>query len=226
LKDPTEKMNQVSPDISFMHLPEYSFDSMRNWRLPAGVPFRAFINHISKTLFQMPDGSLMKVDTSNFSWNAGVMMLHLSHKKFIPEVYTITEECYPHTNNHAVEQYAFSIVLQNHTTVYRCDDVSYHYWYRIKKRLTDPFLQREVAKFHTISISSCFDHIRKTTRDLPKYIENHSLYLKDVSIQSFNEDDFLKGYKYAIRAWLKDPSDGAFIRDVLYHTKRFILFKR
>ncbi|HEY8933594.1 MAG TPA: hypothetical protein VIM65_00165 [Cyclobacteriaceae bacterium] len=226
LKDPSEKMSRLRPDISFMHLPEYSFESMRDWMLPAGVPFRAFINLISENQFKMPDGSALKIDTSGYSWNAGVMMLHTSHKKYIPEVYAITEQSYPFTKNHACEQYAFSIALQRHTTLHRCDDVSYHYWYRVKKKLADAFLQKEVADFDIHPIAESFERIRKITQELPLRIENSVVFLKDASIQSFNENRFFIGYKFAARVLVRSPFEYLFIKDILYHTKRMLIFSR
>lgn len=222
LNDPVEKMNQVRPDISFMHLPEYSFYSMREWMLPAGVPFRAFIHHVSNNQFNMPDGSLLKVNISDYSWNAGVMMLHASHKKIIPEVYALTEQFYPFTNNHACEQYAFSVIMQRHTTVHRCDDISYHYWYSVKKKLADVYVSQQVDKFDILPISESYKQIKKATNGIPSYIENHIIFLKDVAIQSFNENQFIKGYKFSLRVLFKAPLDYSFIRDVLYHTKRFV----
>lgn len=225
IKDPSEKMNSLKPGISFMHLPEYSFESMRDWMLPAGVPFRAFIQYVSANTFKLNDGSMLKVDTHGFSWNAGVMMLHSDHRKVLPEVYAITEQCYPHIHNHACEQYAFSIALQRHTTVYRCDDVSYHYWYRVKKKLADAFLQEALKNEEGFSDPESLRKIKDLTSKLPKHIENHVLFLKDESIQSFNKNLFLRGYMFAARTLMKNPVDFTFVKDVLYHTKRLILFR-
>lgn len=227
LKDPSSTIAKVSPATSIMHLPEYSFESMNRWMLPAGVPFRAYVNYITDNSFKMPDGSELRVNIHDFSWNAGVMMFHTSHRKYIPEVYILTDATYPATHNHACEQYAFSIVMQRHTQVERCDDVSYHYWYRVKKQLADPLLQAEVNRFgETQLTSTMLEHVKQVTLQLPKKIENHKVFLKDVSIQSFNENQFLKGYKFALRVLWKDPFLFSFMRDILYHTKRLLLFKR
>lgn len=226
LKDPIDTVSRVTPEISFMHLREYTFESMNRWMLPAGIPFRDFANAISMNAFQMPDGSTWKVNMNEYSWNAGVMIFHPSHRTFIPEVYVITDATYPVTRNHACEQYAFSIVMQRHTNVQPCADMSYHYWYRIKKKLADPVLHSEVDKFGNGPLSSdTLERVRTITLELPLWIENHILFLQDESIQSFNENHFLKGYKFAFRVLLKNPFLFSFMRDVLYHTRRMIFRK-
>jgi len=226
LKNPFDAVAKVSPGISFMHLREYSFESMNQWMLPAGIPFRDFAKFISTNVFSMPDGSTLRVNINNYSWNAGVMIFHPSHRKYIPEVYVVTDATYPVTRNHACEQYAFSIVMQHHTSVQQCDDMSYHYWYRVKKKLADPFLNAEVARFGEGPLScETLERVKVVTAELPSWIENHILFLQDESIQRFNENHFLKGYKFAFRVLMKNPFLFSFIRDVLYHTRRMLFGK-
>jgi hypothetical protein len=223
IADPMPFMAQLSPQKSFMHLCEYQFESIRNMPLPAGATFQAFVQLIEKKSFQLSDREL-PVTANMSSWNAGVMMLHNTHSSLIPDVYRLTDYFFPETKNHASEQYAFSILLQTKTQLSACDEMIYHYWYNIKKRIIDEFLPDEFSFIlKKQSLPERLDFIRSITARLPAFFDNHLYSIKDNAIQSFNANDFLRGYNWAIKAIFAGAiKDKTFIKDVLYHLKRQI----
>jgi hypothetical protein len=226
IDDPKPVVNQLSPQQSFMHQREYSFNTLLDMPLPSGKAAHDFVNLIANKTFKTASGSSIKVNSSQSSWNAGVMILHRSVSSLIPDVYALTDQFYPGTHNHAAEQFAFSIVLQNNVQLSPCDHTVYHYWYRIKKKIVDIFLEHELTQpWMQRSLDVKLNDAREWTKALPKSFENHILTLRDNAIQHFCQDDFKRGYRFAIKALLKSPGDVKFIRDVMYHTKRILTTK-
>lgn len=225
--NPDEILEQIAPDCSAMHLWEYQFDAMKDMALPAGKTFQAFYQLIQQQDFVLANGTQLHVLTQMSSWNAGVMFFHPEHKRWIPDVYALTDQFYPPTENHASEQYAFSVVLQQQTRLIPCAAINYHYWYRIKKQIADEFLQDKFNDaFVADSLENKLDLIKRWTQILPKLFEEHIWILQDNAIQAFNENRFKVGYQWAFRVFVRKPfANNRFFKDVLYHTKR-LLFNR
>lgn len=220
--DPVSILNSLTPDKSYMHVPEYPFKDIEKLPMPSGATFKAFLELIEKKDFILANGNTLKINTELFSWNAGVMFFHRSHENFLPDVYTLTDQFYPSTQNHASEQYAFSIILQTRTHLQSCESVSYHYWYRIKKQIMDNLLERTLTNdWKKKTLTDKISAVRSLTSNLPAYFNKHSLTLKDNAVQAFNENKYSEGYLWTIKAIAANPLTGSkFIRDVLYHTKR------
>lgn len=221
--DPSPLMEKLSSRHSFMHIKEYSFDSLRNWALPAGESFVAFVRLIEQNIFKLSDGK-MQYNTKMFSWNAGVMMLHWEHRHLLNDVFLLTDQFFPSTQNHASEQYAFSLILQNNTELRPCDEVIYHYWYKVKKAIVDEFLPNQLSKLLKLETSAeRMNFAKELTRMLPNYFESHLLTHKDYAIQKFNEHEYWSGLKWAYSAILKGAfKDIVFLKDILYHTRKKI----
>lgn len=221
IKDPVTATSTVTANTCLMHVWEYRFSELANMKLPAGKTFHAFLSLLKKGEFSLSNGESIQVSPDDVSWNAGVMMFHPEHRKFIPDVYTLTNQFYPPTRNHASEQYAFSIVLQRALTIRPCNDVIYHYWYGIEKQVMDDFL---LARWGEDQVrkqgASSKDVIRRWTGMLPSYLHNHILMQRDKAIQAFNADAYAEGYRWTFRSLMHLPWSAAFLRDVLYHTKR------
>jgi hypothetical protein len=222
IADPVPMVKELSPAKSCMHVWEYELESLKNAALPAGQTALAFYELILSRTFQLADGSEVKYPLNSSSWNAGIMMFHADHSKFIPDVYALTDQFYPPTLNHASEQYAFSLVLKHRTEIMPCDSVIYHYWYRVKKQIIDSFLAgRITANWGQQSMSKKVKQVKDWCLILPGYLEKHILTVKDNAIQSFNKRHFRKGYSYALKALLRKPLDFHFLKDVLYHSKNW-----
>ena len=221
--NPDVILEQIAPDCSAMHLWEYEFESLKDRVLPAGKTFQDFYQLIQKQDFVVADGTTIKISPVMSSWNAGVMFFHPEHKRFIPDVYALTDQFYPSTQNHASEQYAFSIVLKQHTRLIPCAAISYHYWYRIKKQIADEFLQDKFNEaFLSASLSSRLGLVKEWTQVLPHLFEEHVWMWRDHALQAFNENRFKEAYKWTFNVLLKKPfSSASFVKDALYHTKRY-----
>lgn len=222
LADPHPLMASVSPGHARMHTAEYPFADL----LKMNDVFRAFGEMLLQGTFKKTDGSSFRISSDQFSWNAGVMMLHASHKNLLPDVYELTHQFYTAVKHHASEQFAFSVILQNEVALLPCETVIYHYWYRVKKNIMDDLLARElVNSWCDLPVEQKLYHIRKLTTMLPAYFDNHVLLLRDQAIQLFHENLFRQGYGFAFRALLKDPFNLKFCRDLLYHTRRLLFGK-
>ena len=221
--DPSPLLENLSQRAAFMHLREYSFADVSKIPLPSGAPFHAVLKYIQNNDFSLSGGRRQKFSPALYSWNAGVMVLHHAHKSLLPDVYAVTDQLFDATGNHASEQYAFSLILQMHTEISPCDRIVYHYWYRIKKNLADHFLSRNIdTSWRKLLRNEKDAMVRKWTLQLPTYFENHLLMIKDNAVQAFNTNDFRRGYTLAFRALIRNPFSITFIRDVVYHTRRFL----
>lgn len=222
--NPDGILAQIAPDCSAMHLWEYEFESLKDRVLPAGKTFKAFYQLIQKQDFVIADGTTIKISPGMSSWNAGIMFFHPEHKRLIPDVYALTDQFFPTTQNHASEQYAFSIILQNNTDLQPCAEVIYHYWYNVKKSIVDDFLPNQLSKLLKLETSAeRMNFAKELTRMLPNYFESHLLTHKDYAIQKFNEHEYWSGLKWAYSAILKGAfKDIVFLKDILYHTRKKI----
>jgi hypothetical protein len=222
IADPSYWMDQVSEEQSFMHVHEYHFESLRNMELPGGKIFRDFLHLIESKNFVLADGRGLKITAKHSSWNAGVMLFHSSHKNLLPDVYALTEQFFPFVKIYASEQYAFSIILEENTKLKSCEQMVYHYWYRVKKVIADEFLSKKLTSdWAGLSLDKKIELAKEWTLQLPRLFESHVLSLKDNSVQELNKNHFRKGYSWALKAAGKGAmTDVQFIKDVLYHAKR------
>lgn len=222
--DPTPLFQQLAPNVAFMHTHEYRFDSMRGMGSPGT---EVFLDLIEQSIFILSDGSSLRIGLEQSSWNAGVMFLHHSHVRFLADVYALTDQFYPSTRNHASEQYAFSVILQNRTTLSGCDEVIFHYWYRIKKQIADIFFQKFFANaWFGMPLVARLASVERAAGMLPSYFDRHILTVRDTAIQAFNENRFNEGIRTGAKAFLRRPLYFPFLRDYLYHLKRFLLHTR
>jgi hypothetical protein len=151
------------------------------------------------------------------------MIFHPFHVRFIKDVYTLTEQFYPPTLNHASEQYAFSVMLQKNTQILPSEQYIYHYWYRVEKTIMDIFLNTFLSdKFFQLNFNDRISQTKNTVKTLTQYLHQHLLMYQDNAIQAFNTEDYKNGYKYTFKSLLIKPIDMQFTKDVLYHTKKIL----
>lgn len=221
IADPDSLLKQLSEKRAYMHLLEYPFIQETEDKTQTYKDFYLLINSQS---FKLSNGSEIKVTANHNSWNAGVMFFHQSHARFIPDVYALTEQFYPLSKSHASEQYAFSVIMQENTILKPCDTVIYHYWYRIKKLITDDFLDGKVTELWAENIlSKKLDDVKKWCTELPKIYTKHNLTMRDNAIQAFCNKEYINGYMWAMKALYQKPlNNGSFLKDVVYHTKKML----
>ncbi|MGC4057584.1 MAG: hypothetical protein QM743_05605 [Chitinophagaceae bacterium] len=218
-------LGQLDPETASMHLKEYLFEAMATFELPAGETFRAAHACFSEHVLNDASGNALKVDPkSEWSWNAGVMCFHPKQAEIIPDVYTLTDQIYPASGNHASEQYAFSIMLQRRYKMVPCFEYNYHYWYRTKKQIADWFLHDHIdAPFESLPLEDKISRAKGWVTRLRKEFRSNIRRVQDEAVQSFNRREFARGYAFAFKALLSSPGfNTSFYKDVLYHTKKMI----
>lgn len=226
LSDPAKYTGLISETQSFMHIHEYQFEEVREMALPAGRAARAFVQYIEDNIVLVP-GTDIRIDAQMSSWNAGVILIDRMNKKLVDKVYQLTDSFFPACGSHASEQYAFSIILQTITDVKPVDDVIYHYWYNIKKKIIDEFLTHKLDKIAGKSIDEKMAFVRHSVKILPDLFDNHIDSLKDNAIQAFNDFKYKDGLRSSLKAFTKGAlADTQFIKDFLYHTKMKIFGKK
>jgi hypothetical protein len=218
ISDPDAKIALANSSMMFMHLREYSFSRLQNECYSGAFEF---YNAITNNRFYDVKGNEIAVTENHTSWNAGAMIFHNGHAEHIPDVYNLTDQFYRLSQSHASEQYAFSVVFQNAMQINPCDDVIYHYWYKIKKRVLDAYFEKMDLQ-RILPLNNRIVKVRALTAKFPSLLENHAWILKDKAIQAFHRSEWQEGYRYAIKAILKNPFDWYFFKDLLYHTKRLI----
>jgi hypothetical protein len=224
LKNPKRYFDNLDETKSYMHLQEYSFECLRTIALPAGKTSLDFLRIIEEQEILLANGTPISISATNSSWNAGVILMHSDHYRFLKDVYALTDQFYPESRNHASEQFAFSIILQTGTDLQPCEELVCHYWYNVKKKIIDDYLATNLPTLQNISKEEKLNRVRKWIEQLPAILNTHVYALKDNAVQSFNNKNFGDGMKWAVKAIAKGAyADIAFIKDVVYHTKVKIL---
>jgi hypothetical protein len=218
---PLPLAEQLSPGKAFMHLLEYPFNEDSEDKTET---YKRFLKLISSRSFRLADGSPFTVTPQHNSWNAGIMFFHPSHRRFIPDVYTLTDQFFPGSGSHASEQYAFSLMLQENTEISPCESVIYHYWLRPKKAIVDQFLgSRLNDQWAGMPLQAKLEMVKGWTAMLPGYFGEHEFMIRDGAIQAFNEKRYKTGYYLAGKLLAKAPVNNiGFLKDVVYHLKRQI----
>lgn len=218
---PEVLLAELDENTAFMHLQEYHFSDVDiDWRGEYGQTMKKFISLLKSYQFYTASGDPFPISLQDSSWNAGVMMLHHSHARLLPDVYALTDQIFSPTLNHASEQYAFSLVLQRSTKLKPCDSAVYHYWYRVKKQICDEFLSRNLSSsFKRLSLEDKLKRVREWVAYLPTLFERHPLMIRDHAIQAFNEGVKWTGYRWSARLLFKSPRlFFSFVRDIAYFT--------
>jgi hypothetical protein len=121
LESPRALFMQVSDQISLMHIPESALDKGKD---PISKKMNRFVK---KNVFKV-DSKDVKIESSTVMWNAGVIGVSESNKKFFDQIVQLTDEMHSRYPKHVNEQLAVSFVLQKNTRVLAANEVIYHYW--------------------------------------------------------------------------------------------------
>lgn len=219
--DPILGFNQVNETTASMHFLEYQYKEVKDLALPAGQTFRDFYHTIKNYKYHSLLGPTFNFSGESESWNAGVMIFAPQHKEIIADVYKLTHSFYPQTQNHASEQYAFSLMLKNTYNLIPCEKLVYHYWYRIKKEIIDEVLaEKSFTSLASKNLETKLPEILKMVEKMPDIFDNHIKMYLDHANQNFHTNKYLLGYKWYIKSLLKNPKRSLhFAKDVIYHTK-------
>ena len=74
------------------------------------------------------NGKLIKNIDSIQMWNAGVIGFNKAYIPQLKQTLQLTDSIYPKFSKHTVEQFAFSYIFQNTTSVKAADSIIFHYW--------------------------------------------------------------------------------------------------
>lgn len=225
ISDPAWIFDQVSKDQVVMHCLEYNFRERMTRKSPPAM--EKFLQFISETTFRFGKDREFCVDINDCSWNAGVMAFDPEHLPLFNQVYNLTDLFYKGSASHASEQFAFSIVMQNNAQLVPCEKSVYHYWYRIKKTIADEiFAGFFNDQWETADENFKLESVSRLCDNLNDLLDHHIYMIRDNAIQAFNLNKFYQAYGYTLKALLKDPFDFLFIRDVLYHSRRYFTGKQ
>ena len=212
-------ISSIAPINSIMHTFEFNFKELigKGVRDISHTFFEVFYQTIQEDINSQQD-----IHTIN-SYNAGIIGLHHSNIDALEKVFLLTDKTYPQINHHAAEQFSFSYILSTIGNVSFCEKQITHYWKSIEKSIMDIFIADLLnKKFKELSNDVKLSKIKMLIKTLDKHIANHPLMLRDNAIQAFNKNKYREGLLFAIRYLANKPNDIAFIKDVLYHTKKKI----
>jgi hypothetical protein len=225
IKEPETFLKDLNDTQAFMHQYEYQFKEMLKLPLPAGKIFHDFYNYIHNRTFYTKDNKSFQISSEQVSWNAGVIVLNESHQRILADVLKLTDDLYPYTKHHGCEQYAFNHFIEEIANIKSAEEIVFHYWPVVQKKIADTFFaKRLTSTWNKQDLNIRLKDVKNWTLLIPDFIKNHFLYLRNESILSFHNKEYLRGYYFAFRALLKDPFDFKFYKDVFYHTKRIMIF--
>ncbi len=90
--------------------------------------FRKLRQFLEANSFRNFDESTLDIPTSSFSWNAGVVGLHVCDAPLLEEVVHLTDQFCEKTRLHVLEQFAFSFIFATRTLLQGTSDLVFHYW--------------------------------------------------------------------------------------------------
>jgi hypothetical protein len=217
----------VSSEKAYMHLIEYPFKHLDNPLYSSEDPFYKFYHHIVNQPLQGLKNETFFVRDDHFSYNAGIMCFHPTHRALIPLVYQLTDAIYTPTLNHASEQYAFSLAFQWKKQLGTIDSIVFHYWHRVQKQIMDERLSKtDFLQLEQLTFDEKKKHLARYIAQLPTEVAQHPLMLLDQLIQDLNCDQFRSAYWKFLSLSFRSPRLAMKnCRHVLYHTKRFLIHK-
>jgi len=169
-----------------MHFREHTFATLRHFPLPGTV--QAIYRFMNGGTVTLTSGNELRLSDSLLSWNSGVVGLHRTHARFLPDVFAVCDQIYAATENRVSEQYAFDVVLQKNLAIRPADSVVYHYWHDVKKKIFDEFIDTRVNELWLASdLESRFAAVRDWTQELPDHIATHPLALEDMALRCLAE---------------------------------------
>jgi hypothetical protein len=122
LRSPAALFSRVAPGKSLLHLRE-------GWPPPPEV---AAVDHVLRDLQPVDtSGAPWRFGSDRASWNAGVVGLHGDDAHLCREVEHLTDQLLEHgfgDLSHTSEQVAFTVCLDQRTTLRPAHDVVMHYW--------------------------------------------------------------------------------------------------
>ncbi len=208
-------LSKISEDTSLFHTHEFKFEDCRTLH-NSNLTKQLYNSLVDDKIKFVKKDKAIKVQADFSSWNAGVIGIHKANLHLLKYVYALTDALYDNVRHHGAEQFAFSYVLEKETSIITCQDIVHHYWLRPKKAIAQRFIGKILkgnTPFQILEFSGNIDRLEYLFR-------HHFLHFQTIAIQSFIQDQYLKGIVYSIKRIIRKPfAMPVFYVDLLYYTK-------
>jgi hypothetical protein len=209
----------------FMHKHEYRFKEMVDFPLPAGKPLHEFYAYVTSKSFSLSNGESSAVSPDQISWNAGAIMLTQVHRQYLDDVLRLSDQFYQATYHHGCEQYAFSIIMGRNAKISSCEQVIFHYWPVVQKKIADFYLSEKITPgWAELPLDVRKAQVKDWSIAMPRFVANHVMMLRDMAVQHFHKNNFTAAWPIALRVLKGTPWDRKLWGDLLHHLKRNILY--
>lgn len=111
-----EKFKAIEEGNLFMHCQEVPMGAARVYRTLLGKAVT-----VSSTHYQLIE--------STHVWNAGALGFTNTARKMLNDVLSFTDQLFPVSQKHVVEQLAFSVIFNQHAPIRSLEHEIFHYWY-------------------------------------------------------------------------------------------------
>ena len=198
VRDVSSVASSVTEKQCVMHLHEHQLESLRSFS--QGGTVEAMYEFVNGGSVRLADGTTLTLSRTLSSWNAGVIGLHQSHARLLPDVYAVCDQLFENTRNRVSEQYAFSIILQRALTIQSADSTVYHYYDPVKKTIVDEFIEKHLnSSWLDRSLEDRLGLVRDWTQLLPDHIARHPLILEDTALRCLAEKRRIAALAWAFR---------------------------
>ncbi len=214
MASPDALVQQLAAGTTFMHKREYT--------LAEAVSVYAAFNQAKfpKKLLELlasrtfwVGGAEQQYGPDNYSWNSGVLGLPPHIGSLLPDTLQLLDDLYANTSWFTSEQIAFSLALPTRAQVLPSDQYVFHYWGQRQKVLMDELLQALINEaFSNMNLGQRLERTRQQVPRWQRYIELDRL--REGALYAFNQGQTAAGLKYALKAWVAAPLNGAFAKDV------------
>ena len=163
----TPIFDEIENGSILMHTYEGNLDNTRN------ITFKKWRRFLKENIVSYDNKPITKTDKIQM-WNAGVLGFSDRYVPELKDVLKLTDEIYPWFPNHTVEQFAFSFIFQNTTTIKPADQIIYHYWnLKEYKALLEYFFEKN----HALSLLQQNDKLQYI---LPEFIFTEKTLYKNL----------------------------------------------
>lgn len=174
LRGPTNELfESISPGQSLMHIREGSVTEVRT----------AVYQRLSQVLecASLVDsrGISFRIPVHVSMWNAGVIGLHPADAPRLAEVLHLTDQLTQISDLHVLEQFAFSYVLSERTSLREAADLVFHYW---PPYLHEPFRKKLPLLMKSVEHLPLQDRIERlyAHRPRPSLLRRTKVILKRI----------------------------------------------
>jgi hypothetical protein len=123
LRGPTNELfDRISPGRSLLHLLEGRVSEVRT------TIYQRLKTVLDNSNLTDINGVTLRIPAHVSMWNAGVIGLHPADAPLLAEVLHLTDQLTQISDLHVLEQFAFSYVLSQRTSLSEAADLVFHYW--------------------------------------------------------------------------------------------------